>query len=139
MEKAVKGLVEALGARNLGKMQVDRHHDVAKYVDTLVFAVVGAPKEYRFLKGELPRLFPPYVKECIAALDKVVPEYPKRGSLAAKNTEYPFQLAVTDWLAPCDQRVFAAGDVRRYLAAAERVQGGAGKFISVLDRVAPLP
>jgi hypothetical protein len=137
MEKAVKGLVEAMNALGLVKMPVDSTHRVAKYASAMLLAVNAAPKAHRFLKVELPRLFPEHVQGCIAALDDVVPQYPKKGALAAKNTEYPFQLSVTDWRAPSAPDVFGRGDVRRYLAAAERVQGGASKVISALERGFP--
>lgn len=137
MEKAVKGLVEAMNALDLMTMPVDSTHRVARYASAMVRAVDAAPKAHRFLKVELPRLFPEHVQSCIAALDDVVPQYPKKGALAAKNTEYPFQLSVTEWRAPSAPEVFGRGDVRRYLAAADRVQGGASKVISALERGFP--
>jgi hypothetical protein len=67
----------------------------------------------------------------------VVPQYPKANALAAKNTEYPFQSSRTEWHAPADARVFTKGAMKRYLAAADRVQGGTSKIISALERAFP--
>jgi hypothetical protein len=137
VEKAVTGLVEAMNVLGLLTMPVDSSHHVARYASAMVRAAEVAPREHRDLKRQLVRLFPAHVRKSIAALDKLVPEYPKKGALAAKNTEYPFQPSSTEWLAPSMDGVFARGDVKRYQAAAERVAGGAMKVMSALERVFP--
>lgn len=137
VEKAVKGLVEAMWSVGLVKMEVDSKHHVARYVEALIKAAEVAPKQHRFLKGEILRLFPAHTKACIVALDAVVPQYPKPGALAAKNTEYPFQLSATDWSVPKDPNNFSRGDIKRYIATADRVQGGVSKIVSALEITFP--
>jgi len=137
VEKAIKALVEAMNLLGLMKMPVTSSHHVSAYATAMVRIIGTAPKTHRFLKGELPKLFPKHVRECITFLDSVVPAYPKSGELAARNTEYPFQLSSIDWCSPSSLSVFEAGDVKRQLAAAGRVQGGVSKLISAIEIAFP--
>lgn len=137
VEKAIKALVQAMNLLGLITMPVAPIHHVSGYATAIVRAAEAAPKAHRFLKGELPKLFPKHIRECIALLDAVVPIYPKAGALATLNTEYPFQLSSTDWCSPSSPDVFDAGQVKRYLVAANRVQGGASKIISALEIAFP--
>ncbi len=137
VEKAVKGLIESLNVIGFLKLPVDSLHHVSRFVSAMLRAAEIAPKEHRLLRRQLLRLFPPHAQERIRTLDQVVPQYPKKGCLAVRNTEYPFQTSPTAWQAPCFSGVFTRGEVRRCLTTAEQVQRGAARIISALERAFP--
>jgi len=137
VEKSVKALIEALNNIGFLTMPVDRRHDVSRYLSGVLTAAEAAAKEHRLLRGDLKRLFPQHIREVVKRLDGLVPQYPSKGELAVRNTEYPFQTSASEWRAPCGAEVFSPGEVRRALHAARQVQGGAAKILSGLERTRP--
>ncbi len=135
VEKSVKGVLDKLHGAGVTNARSDRSHKVARYA--AVFTNIPRTRQTSGLLNQLARLFNDTVVEQINLLDSLVPEYPAARTLAARNHEYPFQVTVADWRAPCDEDAFAAGELKRIRNCAGALIVGLRKILDALDLLFP--
>ena|SRR5688500_2225198 len=135
VEKSVKAVLDRLHAAGISNQRSDRGHAVARYAAG--FRNIPRTRDTSGLLNQLARLFTDAIVEQVVLLDSLVPEYPVRGALAARNHEYPFQHAAADWRAPSDENAFAAGEIRRIRSCAGSLIIGLRRIFDALELLFP--
>lgn len=135
VEKSVKAVVVILRHAQIMMINQPRQHRV----DLLVTAILAIPRAAvpRDAFKRLSRLFSPAVRRDIQALDAIAPQWPAPGAPHAKNTEYPYEVAVGDWLPPADATTFSRGDMKRFRYTSRRVSKELDRVVDALELVFP--
>ncbi len=138
VEKSVKALAVALTRAGIVAYNVGSAHDVARIASSIQAAAPAWSRQYKDLKRQLAKAFARHHLESIKQLDAIVPQYPAKGQLARRNSEYPFQQVAGDtWCVPCGPSTFSKGDVKRYEATAKTVVDVADKLVTALGLAKP--
>lgn len=135
VEKSVKAILDRLHDAGISNTRSDRRHPVARYA--AVFRNIPRTRDTSGLLNQLARLFTDAIVEQMDLLDSLVPAYPAPGALAARNHEYPFQHAATDWRAPSDEDAFSAGEIRRIRSCAGSLIIGLRRIFDALELLFP--
>jgi len=110
-------------------------HDVARIASSIQAAAPAWSRQYKDLEQLLQKAFARHRLEIIKQLDSIVPQYPGKGQLARRNSEYPFQQAAGDvWCAPCTPATFSKGELKRYEATVKVIVDITDQLVSALGR-----
>ena len=112
VEKSVKSILDRLHDAGITKEHSDGKHHVGRYV--AAFRNMPRSRETSNLLNQLAGQFTDTIVTQINLLDSLVPQYPKRPAMAARNHEYPFQQTATDWRAPSEADVFTNGEIKTH-------------------------
>jgi hypothetical protein len=135
VEKSVKGVLDKLHDIGVTNAHSDSGHHVARYVS--VFTNLPRTRQTSDLLNQLARLFTHTLLQRIDLLDSFVPQYPKGGTFAARNHEYPFQRTAADWRAPSDENAFTTGEMRRIRHCAGILIVGLRRIFDALELLYP--
>lgn len=138
VEKSVKALAVALTRADIAVYHVGSAHDVVRIASSIQAAAPAWSREYKELKEMLLKAFARHHLEIIKQLDAIVPQYPAKGQLARRNSEYPFQQVAGDvWCVPCASTTFTKGEMKRFAATAGVIVRMTGELVSALGRAKP--
>jgi HEPN domain-containing protein len=135
VEKSVKGVLDKLHDAGITRDGSDRRHPVERYA--AVFRNAPRTSDTSDLLNQLSRLFTNAIIEQINLLDSLVPVFPRPGTLAARNHEYPYQQTAVDWRAPSDQGAFSAGEIKRIRDCAGSLIIGLRRIFDALELLFP--
>ncbi len=136
VEKAVKAMVVALREVGLVSTSVGYRHEVERFMSILLrLPRTNKRAGVRDVQNHIFRLLDEPTRGSIRALDALVPKRPPAGAPSARNTEYPFEKAPNDWVAPATEGVFVQDEMFRYRLLASRITSGADRVISALRRL----
>ena len=71
--------------------------------------------------------------QVVQEVDRLVPKYPPPGTLAARNTEYPFQSDAVTWTCPSENSAFKKGDAKRFSGDARKTLENTTRMVAILE------
>lgn len=139
VEKSVKALQTVLYQAGLAQSAVDSTHQVAKVASAIRTAASSWPKNVKSYRDWVKSVFSDIRLSTIKALDALVPQYPKKGDLPRRNTEYPFQITagLQMWKAPAEVDAFSKREIEGFIKCAQDLQYRINKFVEALEKIYP--
>jgi HEPN domain-containing protein len=132
VEKSVKAIAAAV--RDAGIVSLPQTHYYKHPVDKLISALRHHDwsEDDRGIQGRINRLLNDSCCLEVRSLSDLAPRKPSPGSLHARNTEYPYEIAAGQWTAPALLNSFSIKDVERFGQLAERIYQGTREIVSAI-------
>jgi hypothetical protein len=139
VEKSLKALQSALHHAGFYGAAVGPAHQVSMVASAIRATAPNWPKDMKEQRAKVMSILSDARLKTIKELDSVVPQYPARGDLPRRNTEYPFQESPgpLTWKAPAEAGVFSKKEINRFLYCAQHVVDAADKIVVALELVYP--